>query len=100
MTPATSSTSTCSVDGCVNAPARGGMCWSHVKRRQRRRPLGELRERGRGPKAVLMEAIFGLMETDASDRAAWERAWARVRMAARRYVLAPKTSNRSRPRSR
>ncbi|WP_201756305.1 hypothetical protein [Corallococcus silvisoli] len=40
-----------------------------------------------------MEAIFDLVDVDAMDEEKWERAWLRVRVAARRYILADKPTD-------
>lgn len=77
----------CSFDGCEDAARRGGLCWGHLDQRRRGAPLTEKRERGQGPKAVLMEAIFALADAELEGEGAWGPAWNRLRIAARRYVL-------------
>ncbi|QSQ14061.1 hypothetical protein [Myxococcus landrumensis] len=85
--------SECTVDGCLRPARRGGLCWGHTKRHQRNMPGTDLLERGQSPKRVLLEAIWDLVEVDASDKQAWRKAWDRVRKAAVRYVKADKPSN-------
>lgn len=84
---------TCSVESCHGPARRSGLCWAHLRQRTEGKVLGEKRAWGQGPKRVLMEAIFDFVEVDAADEEAWERAWLRVRVAARRYVLADKPTD-------
>ncbi|RKH09008.1 hypothetical protein D7X74_30465 [Corallococcus sp. CA047B] len=84
---------TCIVEDCQDPARRSGLCWGHLRQRQRKAVVGEKRAWGQGPKRVLMEAIFDLVEVDASDKVVWERAWLRVRVAARRYVFADKPTD-------
>ncbi len=86
----------CSQEDCHEPARRSGLCWGHLKQRQRKQVLGEKRERGRGLKAVFLESIYDLVEVDASDKRQWDLAWKRVRMAARRYVKARKPHDRYR----
>lgn len=78
----------CTVDGCLRPARRSGLCWGHLKQRTKGKPLSDLAEKGHGPKRVLQEAIYDWVEADASDKAAWARAWDRVRKAAVRYAKA------------
>lgn len=67
------------------------MCWGHHKRLQRGQSVdAPLPERGQDPLRVFREAIAHFTEVDPMDTEAYERAWHRVRVAARRYVLAEK----------
>jgi hypothetical protein len=86
----------CDVDDCANETARSGLCWGHLKQRQRGQATHELRARGQGPRRVFLSAVLDLMEVDSGDEEAWRRCWHRLRVAARRYVLAPKPQNRYR----
>lgn len=65
----------CSVDGCAKEAARGGLCWGHIKRRQRKRTVsGELRAWGRPPPQLLVDAALSVADADTADDGAWRRA--------------------------
>ncbi|WFG54176.1 hypothetical protein Mx9_p69 [Myxococcus phage Mx9] len=81
------------MEGCLRPARRSGLCWGHLKRRQRGPQGTELRERGLAPKARFLEAVYDLVEVDASDKRQWELAWKRLRMAAYRYVRADKATD-------
>lgn len=77
----------CRSNGCRNEPARAGLCWTHVKRRQLDRPMDpEVRRHYQDRQEMLWEAIFSALEVSPTDDEGWERARARVRMAAIRYA--------------
>ena len=92
------STIVCVFPDCTNPaamdasghPDEGGLCSGHAKQKRRKRDLRPLRRR-RHPKATLAEAA--LQYADASPEQA-DRAWHRLRMAARRYVLTEKRKGR------
>lgn len=88
----------CTVDGCLRPARRSGLCWAHLWRRAHGRPLGDIREQGQTPKQVLLEAVYDFVDTDASDRRAWRKAWDRLRKAAVRYAVAPKPNDPTRRR--
>ena len=76
----------CNVQDCEQPAARSGLCWSHVKRRQRgTRVGGLLRERDRDPWELALEAAFGFFDIQATDKEAWKRARERFRWALRVY---------------
>lgn len=89
----------CSIHDCDRAAQQGGLfCWGHLKRLQRKgRTGGKLGAKGRRPVDVFRDAMYAFLEFDEGrDSRAWARAWARVRMAARRYVEAEKPHSRYR----
>jgi hypothetical protein len=91
----------CTVEGCATPARRSGLCWAHLRQRAEGKVLGDKRAWGQGPRRVLLEAIYDLVEVDAMDVVAWDKAWLRLRVAARRYVLADKpTDPRRRAKSR
>jgi hypothetical protein len=73
--------------GCGRAAApEGRLSWACYKQRQRRGST----ERTRAPphpslRAMVHEANINLNDTDPGDSTAWERAWARFRMATLRW---------------
>lgn len=49
----------CSVEGCHKPARKGGLCWAHVKRRQRSQPLSEpLRKYGSKKTDKLLDAAL------------------------------------------
>jgi hypothetical protein len=71
----------CTVEGCKHEAKRGGLCWGHVKRRTRGRPVDvELRQYG-DIKQTFKNAVLSVGEVDAFDGEEWTRAWDRVRKA-------------------
>lgn len=80
----------CHVEKCLNQSARGGLCWGHVKRRQHHREVDVALARYEPKQAVLtaIERFYDELET--GDEA---RAWNRLRVSMRRYVLADKPNN-------
>ena len=51
----------CSIDGCARPAARGGLCWGHLKRRQRGAVVDvELRPAAGGQAPVTLETSRGL----------------------------------------
>lgn len=76
----------CTVENCGNEAKRSGLCWGHVKRRQRN--TGEtqlLREYGLTPWRRVLEACFELLDIPASDTDEWRRALNRIIWALRVY---------------
>lgn len=55
--------------------------------------MGELRPYRQSPKQALLAAISKFTEVDPMDGAEWAKAWHRVRVSARRYVLADKPTD-------
>ncbi len=76
----------CYVEGCHRQSARSGMCWACLKQRQR---TGDVSRKRPPPhptlRAMVHEATINLQETDELDTTAWDRAWARFRMATLRW---------------
>lgn len=84
----------CIVDGCRRPAHRGTMCWGHQWRARNGLPLEEpLAPRNQTPLEVFREALAKYVEADPFDKAAHEKAWHRLRVAARRWVLAPKPTD-------
>ena len=76
----------CSVNECVNAARRGGLCWAHVKRRSRRQPVHvNLMEKPKTPYERLLEAAFTMLDCKATDDEGWRRARNNLRKSAVRY---------------
>jgi hypothetical protein len=78
----------CAVDGCRNPARRGRLCWAHLKRRARGRPVSgtEIRPRNWTRQDLLLEAAISLVDLPATDDEGWRRAVQRLRMAALRYA--------------
>lgn len=76
---------TCSVSECGRPAVADGLCRGHFQRKVRGKPVsGELREYGRGPRAVFWDAVFDLLDLRATDDAGWKSARKRVEVYARR----------------
>lgn len=74
----------CSVDGCPKEAARGGLCWGHVKKRQRGQTVNEaLTERPESKIDVLREAALAYAEAEEDDD--FRRAEDSLRKAAERF---------------
>jgi hypothetical protein len=72
---------------CLNlAQGRNRFCATHLKRQQRDQPLETpVKKRPQSPRELLSEAAIAYADVDASDELAYERAWERLRYAARTY---------------
>lgn len=58
----------CSVDGCPHDAARGGLCWSHVRRKQRGQALSPaIRQRPKTPFERVTEAAIAYVDADADE---------------------------------
>jgi hypothetical protein len=80
---------------CPHEASEGQLCSGHARFRRRHpdQPLVPLRPRGRGPKQVLLDAIEAWYGAADQDDELHDRAWHRLRVAMRRYVLAPKPTD-------
>jgi hypothetical protein len=83
---------TCSTSNCEKEAREGDKCWGCARARRRNgtveRTHPEKRQyRHPTPREMVLEACSHIQDVDALDDAAWERAWHRLRMAMRRYVL-------------
>lgn len=80
----------CSVDGCPNAAKRGDLCWAHLKRRARQKPMTDpLSYKARGyssPWEHLQRAAVRLADADSEDDAEYERRKDVLRKAALAYI--------------
>lgn len=77
----------CAVDGCLRPAARSDLCWTHLNRVRRGRPVtGDVRPRNQDFRDMVREAAYNLAEVDSLDDDSWTRAWARMRAAMRRFV--------------
>lgn len=77
---------TCSIDGCQKAAARGGLCWSHIKRRQRHVDIeAPLRVYGQ-PSAELVKRA-ALRYAEAADDEEFARARALLLKHAKAYGI-------------
>lgn len=87
--------SQCSVEGCTHAAApRRQWCWGHYWRYRRGRNIdAPLAPRRQTPLQVFREAVARYTEVDPFDEEGHEKAWHRVRVAARRWALAPKPTD-------
>lgn len=86
----------CSATDCDNEARRGGLCWGHVKARKRKgsaaRQLPQNGARYPTRKAMLVEAALNIRDIDdPAETGMFERAWHRLRMAAKRYGTKRKT---------
>lgn len=75
---------TCTAPDCERAAARDGLCWGHLKQRQRGRRLTPLRERYESPWVRLVAAMEAYENADSDE--AFERAKDRCRKAAKAFV--------------
>lgn len=80
--------SPCIVERCPNAARRGGLCWSHAKRRQRHMPVFTELTKRLAPQEALLEAALRVADAPAEDDGEWTRAWAQLQHAAVRFVRA------------
>lgn len=78
----------CAIEWCPNGKRPGDrLCSAHRKRLQRGTAMDtELKGYGLPPKDMLLRAAIHLADVSASDDAGWEKAWHRLRVAARRYA--------------
>lgn len=77
----------CSIDGCDNPAAKGGLCWGHHKRRQRGRVISSaLSKPSRTPWAAVQKSALAYAEADSGDDREWERASEALRAAVHRYT--------------
>lgn len=77
----------CSAPDCPNDAARAGLCWTHLKRRECGRPIGQPPRLYGQPRVALQEAALALADVEAeAEQASFRRALARLFMAARRYA--------------
>jgi hypothetical protein len=84
----------CSVEGCENEAAAGGLCWACRKCRSRKGTTRRKRlVRHASRREMVLEAALHLADVDPMDGDGWERAWHRLRMAMRRYVAAGSLNN-------
>jgi hypothetical protein len=75
--------------GCGRPARERGLCWAHVRRQRRNADLSApIQQRHPTPIAMLTEAALNYAEAEALDDEAYRRATTRLRVAARRYVLA------------
>lgn len=81
------SAATCSVSECDRPVARGGLCWGHIKARQRGSApeLGPPATEPVAPLERLREAAIDYREVDSEDDDAYRRADDRLRKAAKAY---------------
>lgn len=75
----------CDVDECLEEAKSAGKCWAHAKQAARGVPLRPVRKR-LAPRAEVLEAIIAVVDADAADDRAFERAWKRFKLHARRYL--------------
>ena len=86
----------CIADGCERAAARAGLCWAHLKRRQRNVDMGRpLREYGQHPLAHLERIATQLreMESDEESDGAYKRRRELIRKLAAAYGKALAAEN-------
>lgn len=58
----------CNVEDCRNESARGGLCWSHIKRKQRDKPVSEpLREYGMTAERRVLKAAGRYADAEGDD---------------------------------
>lgn len=76
---------TCTISGCDKPSARGGLCWGHVKRRQKGKPLTELGER-LSPKERLVKAALDLAAACDFDEILFRKLQKRLMEHARAYT--------------
>lgn len=75
-------TSTCTAPcGCDRPAARSGLCWAHVRAKQRNRPLVPLKVKAPSTFARLISAALNLADTDTGDDEAYDRAQDNLRKA-------------------
>ncbi len=80
----------CHVEGCTRPARSDGKCWTHVKRRQRGKPLDAPVKARRRPGAPdiaeladrLQIAALAYADADAEDDAAYDAAWCRLQAVA------------------
>jgi hypothetical protein len=73
---------TCAVEDCPNEPRRAGMCWAHIKRKQRGRPLSQPRQERLSPQMRVAHNALRYAHAEDED---FERAAAALRMAVVRF---------------
>lgn len=77
----------CEVSECIEiAQGRNKLCSAHLKRRQRGQSLDPVvKKRPATQRELLSEAALAYAEASDSDEVEYERAWERLRYAARAY---------------
>jgi hypothetical protein len=75
----------CAVDGCENDAARGGLCWAHVKEKQRTGKLSPLSKRPASALERLTEAAIAYAEAEEDDE--FRRARDNLRKSAAAYAV-------------
>lgn len=59
---------TCGIDGCCKPAARGGLCWAHMKRKQRKKDSAQpVREYGKPVTEKISQAALRYAEADPLD---------------------------------
>ncbi len=71
----------CSIDGCPNQAKRAGLCWTHMKRRQRRVSLEMPIQEKRPPWRAVVNAAIDINNADTADDKAFHRALKKLWMA-------------------
>ena len=90
---------TCTGDNgdCPEPVEAAGLCRGHRWRRDNGKPINTpLRDYG-DPTRVLQEAAIRFAGVDGFDREAFERAWANLRIAAKRWVKRRAANNLTKP---
>jgi hypothetical protein len=82
----------CCEPNCESPADMSGRCWAHWKRRERGQSASATVRKQLSREARLWEAFYASLEIDEFDDEAWERARARVRMAALRFAVRGKGS--------
>lgn len=73
--------SLCTVDGCLNAEQKGGLCHGHIKRRQRGDALTPLKQRPATTWERITEAALAYANADSMDDREFRRASDNLRTA-------------------
>lgn len=76
----------CSTADCEKEAARGEKCWACCKARQRKSSK-RYAPRHPTPRDMVLEACSHIADVDTLNDREWAKAWHRLRMAMRRYVL-------------